>query len=162
MMRESAWMAFKRSAVRSRLSPPKTRTHVADKRYMSPCSIHSRKKSGYLIWNDRGKNERAGLLVDQTIAHRLFFCFRKEERRWATMRIGLIAVDGRGGFPNLALMRLSDWHKHRDLLIGFHPGQARPFLLILGTSKCPAIVCLVGYFCNNNVKFFYISYWLTP
>ena len=29
------------------------------------------------------------------------------------MRIGLIAVDGRNGFPNLALMRLSNWHKRR-------------------------------------------------
>ena len=29
------------------------------------------------------------------------------------MRIGLIAVDGHGGFPNLALMRLSTWHKQR-------------------------------------------------
>ena len=29
------------------------------------------------------------------------------------MRIGLIAVDGRGGFPNLALMRLSTWHKRQ-------------------------------------------------
>ena len=29
------------------------------------------------------------------------------------MRIGLIAVDGHGGFPNLALMRLSTWHKRQ-------------------------------------------------
>ena len=29
------------------------------------------------------------------------------------MRIGLIAVDGRGSFPNLALMRLSTWHKRQ-------------------------------------------------
>ena len=29
------------------------------------------------------------------------------------MHIGLIAVDGHGGFPNLALMRLSTWHKQR-------------------------------------------------
>ena len=29
------------------------------------------------------------------------------------MRIGLIAVDGHSGFPNLALMRLSTWHKQR-------------------------------------------------
>ena len=29
------------------------------------------------------------------------------------MRISLIAVDGHGGFPNLALMRLSTWHKQR-------------------------------------------------
>lgn len=29
------------------------------------------------------------------------------------MRIGLIAVDGRSGFPNLALMRLSTWHKRQ-------------------------------------------------
>ena len=29
------------------------------------------------------------------------------------MRISLIAVDGRGGFPNLALMRLSTWHKRQ-------------------------------------------------
>lgn len=29
------------------------------------------------------------------------------------MRIGLIAVDGRNSFPNLALMRLSNWHKRR-------------------------------------------------
>ena len=29
------------------------------------------------------------------------------------MKIGLIAVDGRSGFPNLALMRLSAWHKAR-------------------------------------------------
>lgn len=27
------------------------------------------------------------------------------------MRVGLIAVDGHNGFPNLALMRLSAWHK---------------------------------------------------
>ena len=41
-------MAFKRSAVRSRLSPPKTRTHVAE-RYMGSCSILTESKSGYLI-----------------------------------------------------------------------------------------------------------------
>ncbi len=29
------------------------------------------------------------------------------------MKIGLIAVDGHSGFPNLALMRLSTWHKKR-------------------------------------------------
>ena len=29
------------------------------------------------------------------------------------MRIGLIAVDGHGGFPNLALMRISAWHKRQ-------------------------------------------------
>ena len=29
------------------------------------------------------------------------------------MRMGLIAVDGLGGFPNLALMRLSTWHKRQ-------------------------------------------------
>lgn len=29
------------------------------------------------------------------------------------MKIGLIAVDGHSGFPNLALMRLSAWHKAR-------------------------------------------------
>ena len=29
------------------------------------------------------------------------------------MRIGLIAVDGHNGFPNLALMRLSTWHKQQ-------------------------------------------------
>ena len=29
------------------------------------------------------------------------------------MRISLIAVDGHSGFPNLALMRLSTWHKQR-------------------------------------------------
>lgn len=29
------------------------------------------------------------------------------------MWIGLTAVDGRGDFPNLALMRLSTWHKRR-------------------------------------------------
>ena len=27
------------------------------------------------------------------------------------MRVGLIAVDGHSGFPNLALMRLSAWHR---------------------------------------------------
>ena len=29
------------------------------------------------------------------------------------MRIGLIAVDGHGGFPNLALMRISAWYRQR-------------------------------------------------
>lgn len=29
------------------------------------------------------------------------------------MNIGLIDVDGHSGFPNLALMRLSAWHKAR-------------------------------------------------
>ena len=29
------------------------------------------------------------------------------------MRIGLIAVDGHSGFPNLALMRISAWHKRQ-------------------------------------------------
>ncbi len=32
-------MAFKRSAVRSRLSPPRTGTHVEPIRYMGPCSF---------------------------------------------------------------------------------------------------------------------------
>lgn len=27
------------------------------------------------------------------------------------MRIGLVDVDGRGGYPNYALMKLSAWHK---------------------------------------------------
>ena len=29
------------------------------------------------------------------------------------MKIGLVDVDGHSGFPNLALMRLSAWHKAR-------------------------------------------------
>ena len=29
------------------------------------------------------------------------------------MRIGLVAVDGHNHFPNLALMRLSTWHKRQ-------------------------------------------------
>lgn len=33
-------------------------------------------------------------------------------RNW-TMKIGLIDVDGHSGFPNLALMRLSAYHKRR-------------------------------------------------
>ena len=49
-------MAFKRSAVRSRLSPPRTRTHVAE-RYMSSCSILIRSKSGYLIQIKLAENE---------------------------------------------------------------------------------------------------------
>ena len=29
------------------------------------------------------------------------------------LRIGLVAVDGHNHFPNLALMRLSTWHKRQ-------------------------------------------------
>ena len=38
------------------------------------------------------------------------------------MRIGLIAVDGRGGFPNLALMRLSTWHKRQGDVVDWWNG----------------------------------------
>ena len=41
------------------------------------------------------------------------------------MRIGLIAVDGRGGFPNLALMHLSTWHKRRGDTVGWWNGFER-------------------------------------
>ena len=38
------------------------------------------------------------------------------------MRVGLIAVDGHGGFPNLALMRLSSWHKRQGDLVTWWNG----------------------------------------
>ena len=38
------------------------------------------------------------------------------------MQIGLIAVDGRGGFPNLALMRLSTWHKRQGDVVDWWNG----------------------------------------
>lgn len=38
------------------------------------------------------------------------------------MRIGLIAVDGRSGFPNLALMRLSAWHKQLGNMVEWWSG----------------------------------------
>lgn len=41
------------------------------------------------------------------------------------MRIGLIAVDGRGGFPNLALMRLSTWHKRQGDAVDWWNGFER-------------------------------------
>ena len=41
------------------------------------------------------------------------------------MRIGLIAVDGRGGFPNLALMRLSTWHKRQGDAVDWWNGFGR-------------------------------------
>ena len=41
------------------------------------------------------------------------------------MRIGLIAVDGHSGFPNLALMRLSAWHKARGDAVEWWNGFAR-------------------------------------
>lgn len=41
------------------------------------------------------------------------FLFSLLHKGETNMRIGLIAVDGRNGFPNLALMRLSNWHKRR-------------------------------------------------
>lgn len=37
-------------------------------------------------------------------------------RSW--MKIGLIDVDGHNGFSNLALMRISAWHKtQRDIIL---------------------------------------------
>lgn len=41
------------------------------------------------------------------------------------MRIGLIAVDGHSGFPNLALMRLSTWHKQRGDTVEWWNGFVR-------------------------------------
>ena len=41
------------------------------------------------------------------------------------MKIGLIAVDGHSGFPNLALMRLSAWHKARGDTVEWWNGFAR-------------------------------------
>ena len=41
------------------------------------------------------------------------------------MRIGLIAVDGHSGFPNLALMRLSAWHKARGDAVEWWDGFTR-------------------------------------
>ena len=41
------------------------------------------------------------------------------------MRIGLIAVDGHSGFPNLALMRLSAWHKSQEDQVEWWDGFTR-------------------------------------
>ena len=41
------------------------------------------------------------------------------------MRIGLIAADGRGAFPNLALMRLSTWHKRQGDVVDWWNGFER-------------------------------------
>lgn len=41
------------------------------------------------------------------------------------MKIGLIAADGRSGFPNLALMRLSAWHKARGDSVEWWNGFAQ-------------------------------------
>ena len=71
-------MAFKRSAVRSRLSPPKTRTHVANKGHMSPFPINNRKERIFDQKLQKEQNEGAGLLVYRAIANRLFFCFQRE------------------------------------------------------------------------------------
>lgn len=38
------------------------------------------------------------------------------------MKIGLIDVDGHGGFPNLALMRLSAWHKNQGDIVEWWNG----------------------------------------
>lgn len=38
------------------------------------------------------------------------------------MKIGLIDVDGHSGFPNLALMRLSAWHKNRGDVVEWWNG----------------------------------------
>lgn len=38
------------------------------------------------------------------------------------IRIDLIAVDGHGGFPNLALMRLSIWHKRQGDVVKWWTG----------------------------------------
>ncbi|MDE7261341.1 MAG: radical SAM protein [Oscillospiraceae bacterium] len=40
------------------------------------------------------------------------------------MRIGLVAVDGHSGFPNLALMRLSAWHKSQGDQVEWWNGLA--------------------------------------
>jgi len=41
---------------------------------------------------------------------------------YEAMKIGLIAVDGHSGFPNLALMRLSAWHKARGDVVEWWDG----------------------------------------
>lgn len=41
------------------------------------------------------------------------------------MKIGLIDVDGHSGFPNLALMRLSAWHKNRGDVVEWWNGFCR-------------------------------------
>ena len=38
------------------------------------------------------------------------------------MKIALVAVDGHSGFPNLALMRLSAWHKARGDVVEWWSG----------------------------------------
>lgn len=38
------------------------------------------------------------------------------------MRVGLIDVDGHGNFPNLALMRLSEWHKNQGDVVEWWNG----------------------------------------
>lgn len=41
------------------------------------------------------------------------------------MKIGLIDVDGHSGFPNLALMRLSAWHKQQGDMVVWWNGLER-------------------------------------
>ena len=38
-------------------------------------------------------------------------------------RIGLVDVDGHNGFPNLALMRISAWHKARGDTVEWWDGM---------------------------------------
>ena len=38
------------------------------------------------------------------------------------MKVGLVAVDGHNNFPNLALMRLSSWHKSQGDQVGWWNG----------------------------------------
>ena len=38
------------------------------------------------------------------------------------MKVGLVAVDGHKNFPNLALMRISAWHKSQGDQVGWWNG----------------------------------------
>ena len=68
-------------------------------------------KVNQVLTGGYGKNHRPHILLYKGVTNYL--------------RIGIIAVDGHNGFPNLALMRLSAWHKQQGDTVEWWNGFER-------------------------------------
>ena len=70
------------------------------------------------------------------------------------MRIGLIDVDGHN-YPNLALMKLSAWHKRQGDTVEWWWGfdHYDPYVMIYDKPHAPREVRLLQRWCNNRLIF---------
>ena len=65
------------------------------------------------------------------------------------MKVGLIDVDGHH-FPNLALMKLSAWHKSQGDIVEWWWGQKNIVLMDPNTLACPEHLELLGQLANSG------------